>query len=79
MNTRMDNWAEQAERRFNEQQQAIIAENDARRRLRDAAPKLLAALIELDAWAMNESGAHYPNGTFEIVRSVIAEATGETC
>ena len=47
MNARMDNWAKEAERRFNEQQQAMIAENDAQRRLRDAAPDLLAALEDI--------------------------------
>jgi hypothetical protein len=39
-----------------------------------AAPDLLAALVELDAWAMNESGADYPNGTFEIVRAALRKA-----
>jgi hypothetical protein len=42
-----------------------------------AAQDLLAALVELDAWALNESGAEYPAGTFEIVRAAIAKATGE--
>jgi hypothetical protein len=51
MNARMDNWAEEAERRFNEQQQAMIAENDAQRRLRDAAPDLLACARKLRAVA----------------------------
>jgi acyl-CoA reductase-like NAD-dependent aldehyde dehydrogenase len=44
--------------------------------LRDAAPDLLAALIELDDWAMNESGAAYPEGTFEVVREAITKAIG---
>jgi len=39
-----------------------------------AAPDLLAALVELDAWAMNESGIDYPNGTFEIVRAALRKA-----
>lgn len=42
-----------------------------------AAPDLLAALIELDAWALNESGAEYPTGTFEIVRAALAKAKGQ--
>lgn len=41
-----------------------------------AAPDLLAALIELDDWAMNESGAAYPEGTFEVVREAITKAIG---
>jgi len=36
----------------------------------------LAALIELDDWAMNESGAAYPDGTFEVVREAITKAIG---
>jgi hypothetical protein len=47
---------------------------EANARLIAAAPDLLAALVELDAWAMNESGADYPNGTFEVVRAAIAKA-----
>lgn len=47
---------------------------EANARLITAAPDLLAALVELDAWAMNESGADYPNGTFEVVRAAIAKA-----
>ena len=50
--------------------------NRRRRKLRDAAPDLLAALIELDDWAMNESGAAYPEGTFEAVREAITKAIG---
>jgi hypothetical protein len=45
-------------------------------RLTGAAADLLAALIELDAWALNDSGVHYPEGTFGIVRDAIAKATG---
>ena len=45
-------------------------------RLIAAAPDLLAALIELDAWAMHESGADYPPGTFEVVRDAIVKAIG---
>jgi hypothetical protein len=55
------------------------AAQDRKRRitkLRDAAPNLLAALVELDDWAMNESGATYPIGTFEVVREAIAKAIG---
>jgi hypothetical protein len=51
--------------------QGIAAANAA---LIAAAPDLLAALVELDAWAMNESGAGYPNGTFEIVRDALRKA-----
>ena len=50
--------------------------NRRRRKLRDAAPDLLAALIELDDWAMNESGTEYPQGTFEAVREAITKAIG---
>lgn len=55
-----------------------VSEQDlaANARLIAAAPDLLAALIELDAWAMNESGAVCPDGTFEIVRAAIAKAKG---
>ena len=49
----------------------------ANARLILAAPDLLAALIELDAWVINESGAAYPEGTFEFVRAAIAKAIGE--
>jgi hypothetical protein len=42
-----------------------------------AAPDLLAALIELDAWAIHGSGTEYPQGTFEAVRAAIAKAIGE--
>jgi len=45
-------------------------------RLIAAAPDLLAALVELDAWAMHESGADYPLGTFEVVRDAIVKAIG---
>jgi hypothetical protein len=45
-------------------------------RLIAAAPDLLAALVELDDWAMNESGAAYPEGTFEAVREAITKAIG---
>jgi hypothetical protein len=48
--------------------------DDANATLIAAAPDLLAALVELDAWAMNESGADYPNGTFEIVRAALRKA-----
>ena len=44
--------------------------------LRDAAPDLLAALIELDAWAIYGSGTEYPQGTFEAVRAAITKAIG---
>jgi acyl-CoA reductase-like NAD-dependent aldehyde dehydrogenase len=57
-------------------QAAAQDRNRRRRKLRDAAPDLLAALIELDAWAMNESGATYPEGTFEAVREAITKAIG---
>lgn len=50
--------------------------NRRRRKLRDAAPDLLAALIELDAWAMHESNSIYPMGTFEVVREAITKAIG---
>jgi hypothetical protein len=40
----------------------------------DVSTDLLEALIELDAWVTNESGAHYPEGTFEVVRAAIAKA-----
>jgi hypothetical protein len=46
----------------------------ANARLIAAAPDLLEALVELDAWAMNESGVDYPNGTFEIVRAALRKA-----
>ena len=42
-----------------------------------AAPDLLAALIELDAWAMHESNSIYPMGTFEVVREAITKAIGD--
>ena len=45
-------------------------------RLIAAAPDLLAALVELDDWALNESGAAYPEGTFEVVREAITKAIG---
>ena len=48
----------------------------ANARLIAAAPDLLAALVELDDWAMNESGAAYPEGTFEVVREAITKAIG---
>jgi hypothetical protein len=48
----------------------------ANARLIAAAPSLLAALVELDDWAMHESGAAYPEGTFEIVREAITKAIG---
>jgi type VI protein secretion system component VasF len=57
-------------------QAAAQARNLALRRLRDAAPDLLAALVELDDWAMNESGAAYPEGTFDVVREAITKAIG---
>jgi hypothetical protein len=53
------------------------SDHEANARLIAAAPDLLAALIELDAWAINESGAAYPEGTFEFVRATIAKAKGE--
>jgi hypothetical protein len=49
----------------------------ANARLIAAAPDLLAALIELDAWAIHGSGTEYPQGTFEAVRAAIAKAIGE--
>ena len=57
-------------------QAAAQDRNRQAKMLRDAAPDLLAALIELDAWAMHESGAAYPEGTFEIVREAITKAIG---
>lgn len=57
-------------------QAAAQERNRSIKRLRDAAPDLLAALVELDDWAMNESGAAYPEGTFEIVREAITKAIG---
>ena len=45
-------------------------------RLIAAAPDLLAALVELDDWALNESGGAYPEGTFEVVREAITKAIG---
>ena len=41
-----------------------------------AAPDLLEALIELHAWAIHDSGAAYPEGTFEIVQTAISKAQG---
>jgi hypothetical protein len=49
----------------------------ANARLIAAAPDLLAALIELDAWAIHGSGTEYPQGTFEAVRAAISKAIGE--
>jgi hypothetical protein len=46
-------------------------------RLIAAAPDLLAALIELDAWAIYGSGTEYPQGTFEAVRAAISKAIGD--
>lgn len=57
-------------------QAACQDRNRRRRKLRDAAPDLLAALVELDDWAMNESGAAYPESTFEVVREAITKAIG---
>ena len=56
-----------------------VSEQDlaANARLIAAAPDLLAALIELDAWAIHGSGTEYPQGTFEAVRAAIAKAIGE--
>ena len=48
----------------------------ANARLIAAAPDLLAALIELDAWAIYGSGTEYPQGTFEAVREAITKAIG---
>jgi hypothetical protein len=48
----------------------------ANARLIAAAPDLLAALIELDAWAIHGSGTEYPQGTFEAVREAITKAIG---
>ena len=54
-----------------------IPEREANRALIEAAPELLAALIELDAHMMNEMPiGTYPQGTFEVVRAAIAKATG---
>lgn len=55
-----------------------VGEQDlaANARLIAAAPDLLAALIELDAWAIYGSGTEYPQGTFEIVREAITKAIG---
>ena len=44
--------------------------------MQDSYREMLAALVELDDWAMNESGAAYPEGTFEVVREAIAKARG---
>jgi type VI protein secretion system component VasF len=72
--TTFETWSVPAQRI--DYQAAAQERNRHRRKLRDAAPDLLAALIELDAWAMNESGAAYPEGTFEIVREAITKAIG---
>ncbi len=72
--TTFETWSVPAKRI--DYQAAAQARNLALRRLRDAAPDLLAALIELDDWAMNESGAAYPEGTFEVVREAITKAIG---
>jgi hypothetical protein len=72
--TTFETWSVPAKRI--DYQAAAQARNLALRRLRDAAPDLLAALIELDDWAMNESGAAYPDGTFEVVREAITKAIG---
>ena len=53
------------------------SDHEANARLIVAAPDLLAALIELDAWAIHGSGTEYPQGTFEAVRAAIAKAIGE--
>ena len=54
-----------------------IPEREANRALIEAAPDLLAALIELDAHMMHEMPVGtYPQGTFEVVREAIAKATG---
>jgi hypothetical protein len=57
-------------------QAAAQDRNRRRRKLRDAAPDLLAALVELDAWAIYGSGTEYPQGTFEAVREAITKAIG---
>ena len=57
-------------------QAAAQERNRHRRKLRDAAPDLLAALVELDAWAIYGSGTEYPQGTFEAVREAITKAIG---
>jgi hypothetical protein len=44
--------------------------------MQDSYSEMLAALVELDDWAMNESGAAYPEGTFEVVREAISKAQG---
>jgi len=72
--TTFETWSVPAKRI--DYQAAAQARNLALRRLRDAAPDLLAALVELDDWAMNESGAAYPEGTFEVVREAITKAIG---
>jgi hypothetical protein len=72
--TTFETWSVPAKRI--DYQAAAQARNLALRRLRDAAPDLLAALVELDDWAMNESGAAYPDGTFEVVREAITKAIG---
>ena len=84
---RMDEWAYEAERRFNEQQRSRIAQNDAQRRLREAAPDMLAMLEEvadyLDRYADvidGDDGQPEANDAMRLltaVTDVIASATGE--
>ena len=52
------------------------SDHEANARLIAAAPDMLAALIELDAWAIYGSGTEYPQGTFEAVRAAITKAIG---
>jgi type VI protein secretion system component VasF len=72
--TTFETWTAPAKRI--DYQAAAQERNLALRRLRDAAPDLLAALVELDDWAMNESNSTYPMGTFEVVREAITKAIG---
>ena len=54
-----------------------IPEREANRALIEAAPDLLAALIELEAHMMHEMPVGtYPQSTFEAARAAIAKATG---
>lgn len=41
-----------------------------------AAPDLLAALIELNQWVIDNSGVAMPQGTFEVVQAAIQKAKG---
>ena len=54
-----------------------IPEREANRALIEAAPDLLAALIELEAHMMHEMPVGtYPQSTFEAARAAITKATG---